>query len=204
MGSDHRVWSCTKPEDILTRTYLNLKGDGGARMTSIHPVSPATWRWEGLGGAGVGDRAGTSRGHPGGHGGLWVTGQCWALHQHLRRISLLGPFPELGCHLLQAALSIRAPPDSPREPLCFSVAYTTRGVCLVSVDPFLLPALLPPLLPPGRWSHRWDLNNSTHSHVHSSGIRPTLYTKKTPPSIRIIKEDQELQYRMPAADGRSV
>ena len=24
MGSDHRVWSCTKPEDILTSRYLNL------------------------------------------------------------------------------------------------------------------------------------------------------------------------------------
>ena len=24
MGSDHRVWSCTKPKDISTRMYLNL------------------------------------------------------------------------------------------------------------------------------------------------------------------------------------
>ena len=40
MGSDHRVWSSTKPVDILTRTYLNLQGDG-ARVTFMLPVSPS-------------------------------------------------------------------------------------------------------------------------------------------------------------------
>lgn len=28
MGSDHSVWSCTRPVDMLTRTYLNLEEDG--------------------------------------------------------------------------------------------------------------------------------------------------------------------------------
>lgn len=71
MGSDHRVWSCTKPEDILTRTYLNLKGDG-ARMTSIHPVSPAPWSWEGLGWLEWGTEGGLLDGNPGGH--RWALG----------------------------------------------------------------------------------------------------------------------------------
>ena len=51
MGSDHRVWSCTKPEDILTRTYLNLERSG-AGMTSIHPVSLGHGEGAGLGGWG--------------------------------------------------------------------------------------------------------------------------------------------------------
>lgn len=34
IGSDHRVWSCTKPVDMLTRTYLNLEEDG-IRMAFI-------------------------------------------------------------------------------------------------------------------------------------------------------------------------
>lgn len=41
MGSDHSVWSCTKPVDMLTRTYLNLEEDG-LRVTFLYPVCPAT------------------------------------------------------------------------------------------------------------------------------------------------------------------
>lgn len=59
-GSDQRVWSCTKPVDMLTRTYLNLEGDG-SRMTSIHPVNPGHREVGGIRMAGVGDRVGTSR-----------------------------------------------------------------------------------------------------------------------------------------------
>lgn len=60
MGSDHRVSSCTKPVDILTRTYLNLKGNR-TRMTSAHPVSPSPRVAGGIRTAGLGDRVGTSR-----------------------------------------------------------------------------------------------------------------------------------------------
>lgn len=43
MGSDHRVSSCTKPEDMLTRTYLNLEEDGlRVTLTFIYSLCPAT------------------------------------------------------------------------------------------------------------------------------------------------------------------
>ena len=41
MGSDHSVWSCTKPVDMLTRTYLNLEEEE-VRVTFIEPVHSAT------------------------------------------------------------------------------------------------------------------------------------------------------------------
>lgn len=34
MGSDHSVWSCTNPVDMLTRTYLNLEEEG-VRVTFV-------------------------------------------------------------------------------------------------------------------------------------------------------------------------